>query len=203
MMQACRFPFVVTPVLLAVVATACQAAVVIDITEQGGNVVATASGTLNLSGLSTGGSGTQPAFMSPSTGILMLGSPSGNSFDVYTGLLTPPNNGVFGTGGSTITSTHSGDFLGLIGVNSSLRVPLGYVSGTAISSTTTWNSTTLATLGVTQGSYVWSWGSGGTADSVTLNAVPEPATWAVASLCLASGGLALRRRARRSSAKAA
>ncbi|MEZ6192941.1 MAG: PEP-CTERM sorting domain-containing protein [Phycisphaerales bacterium] len=47
--------------------------------------------------------------------------------------------------------------------------------------------TDFATLGVTEGSYVWSWGSGGSADSLTLNIVPEPAS--VALLVLAGLGI--------------
>jgi len=39
-------------------------------------------------------------------------------------------------------------------------VPSGYVSGTALSSSATWNSATVASLGVTPGTYVWSWGAG-------------------------------------------
>ena len=43
-------------------------------------------------------------------------------------------------------------------------VPSGYVSGTALSSSATWNSATVASLGVTPGTYVWSWGAGANQD---------------------------------------
>jgi VPDSG-CTERM motif len=39
-------------------------------------------------------------------------------------------------------------------------VPQGYVSGVAISNTMTFNNETLASLGLTPGTYIWSWGTG-------------------------------------------
>src|SRR5205807_10308158 len=41
-----------------------------------------------------------------------------------------------------------------------LIVPRGYVSGTALSDSATYNGKTFATLGVTPGTYVWTWGTG-------------------------------------------
>ena len=41
-----------------------------------------------------------------------------------------------------------------------LQVPDGYVSGTALSSSATFNNVTLVTLFVTPGTYVWKWGDG-------------------------------------------
>jgi len=39
-------------------------------------------------------------------------------------------------------------------------VPQGYVSDTPLSSGATWNNATFASLGVTPGTYVWTWGTG-------------------------------------------
>src|SRR5262245_18258247 len=41
-----------------------------------------------------------------------------------------------------------------------LVLPVGYMSGGALSSSSTWNSATFASLGVTPGTYVWTWGTG-------------------------------------------
>jgi hypothetical protein len=58
-------------------------------------------------------------------------------------------------------------------------VPSGYVSGTSLSDTSTYDGATFASLGVTPGVYKWTWGSGTNADSFKLDivAVPEPSTW--------------------------
>ena len=39
-------------------------------------------------------------------------------------------------------------------------MPQGYVSGAALSDSMTFDNATFATLGVTPGTYVWSWGTG-------------------------------------------
>ena len=62
-----------------------------------------------------------------------------------------------------------------------------------LSGTATFEDNTVAAMGLQEGQYVWTWGSGGNADSLTLNITPEPATLAL----LAVGATALLRRRRR------
>src|SRR5262245_28189845 len=57
------------------------------------------------------------------------------------------------------------------GVGSLVGVPRGYVSGAALSDSATYNNTTLATLGVTPGTYVWTWGTGAN-QNFTLKILP-------------------------------
>lgn len=60
------------------------------------------------------------------------------------------------------------------------------MSGAPLSGSSTFANQTLASLGVTPGSYVWTWGSGANADSPTLNiiapAVPEPSSLVLAGM---------------------
>lgn len=137
-------------------------AVNISIQEVGGNVVWTSSGTLNVAGLTynstqVGGSGFDAT-------LAIFGSGIGASADVYTGSITKPAN--FGTGGAGAASA-TGSYLSIQGIPATLWVPAGYTSGAAISNTTTYTGS-FASLGLTPGTYVYSWGSGENTDSMTL-----------------------------------
>jgi hypothetical protein len=50
--------------------------------------------------------------------------------------------------------------LGFVGLPSELAVPQGYVSGNALTDSMTFDNESFASLGVTPGTYVWSWGDG-------------------------------------------
>lgn len=189
--------------VMLVMATSAQSAVVISFTEQGGDVVASMSGTLNLTDLTSPGTGGQPGFVRPDAGFLMLAGSSGSFTTYQGGIQTPPNSGVFGTGAATLSSSHSGDILGIVSAGTpSLRVPTGYTSGSSLSGTSIWTGATLSSLGITPGSYVWSWGSGANVDTATITAaaVPEPMTWALLGTTAACGGLGAWLRRRRQAA---
>lgn len=192
-----------------------QAAYVINIAEVANTVVATGSGSLNVSSLTVNG------VFNCGNGI---GAAAGNLVIGATGLCTIYNNGGnfltgptnFGTGaGNTTPDAVTGPLAGIqfnFG-NSILAAPQGYVSGTEIgTSTATWNNATFASLGLALGSYVWTFGdvSNGTNDCVAINigssrsqtctvsnanAVPEPTTWAMIIFGFGIAGVSLRRRA--------
>ena len=113
--------------------------------------------------------------------ILTGPAPSGAALRVN-GFVTGPTN--FGSGDSQIVaSSGSGDLVGITGVGAlggTLALPKNYVSGAALSDTSTYDNATFASLGVTPGTYTWTWGTGATADSFALQVgpaampVPEP-----------------------------
>ena len=98
--------------------------------------------------------------------------------DEYTGITGPASFGW--QRGPTVASSGSGDTVGIIGSENSLAVPAGYVSGGALADTSTYDNRTLSSLGATPGVYVYTFGSGRTADSFTVDIaaapVPEPAS---------------------------
>jgi hypothetical protein len=120
-----------------------------------------------------------------------MGTPG--SATVYNGFTT---SGSLGTGSFTAADSSSGDLLAPDAADHYLFLPQGYVSGTALSSSATWNNTDFATLGVTEGSTLtFTWAS----DSITVNVltpVPEPMTALLPMLGALLGGAIVRRRMR-------
>ena len=99
-----------------------------------------------------------------SNGIIQIGAANRPILDAYRGLTGPTS---FGVGTQFLANIGSGDFVGLRqgialggGVAGLLFVPTGYVSGTALLDSMTFNNATFASLGVTPGTYVWTWGTG-------------------------------------------
>ena len=70
-------------------------------------------------------------------------------------------------------------------------MPSLYTSGNPLSDTSTYDNATFSSLGATPGTYVWTWGSGATADSFTLQigAVPAPLIGHGLPVLLAVGGV--------------
>lgn len=158
------------------------AAYTVHLLESGGNVVANGSGSLNLTALTPAGSGPLSAGVVPSPGLIFVGGPA--LVNASMGLSGPPS---FGSGLGRGADAASGDMVGLDSFAPGfVFTPLGYVSGSPLSSSATWNSASLASLGLTPGTHTWNWGSGPTADSFTVQIGAAPA----ASVpTLSSGGM--------------
>ena len=102
---------------------------------------------------------------------IYTGLPS-SSVDSYVGGLNGPTS--FGSPHISVCYSGTGDMVG-IAASSTIEVtgivvavPSGYVSGTALSDLAIYSGKTLATLGLTPGTYVWTWGAGGVNQNFTL-----------------------------------
>jgi len=159
-----------------VFAPSAQAAYIVTLAQEGRNVVATGSGSIDLTDLTFFFSGNTPsAGMTPIFGLIQTGPASFTQVANYIGFTGPRR---FGRGDVVFASSGSGDSVGIFRANGTLAVPLGYISGHPLSDTSTYDNATLASLGVVPGAYVWTWGSGAHADSFTLDiktaSVSEP-----------------------------
>lgn len=166
--------------MLIVMCSLCQglhAAVIVSLQEQGGNVVATASGTLNMDAFKYESSnpGSVSSYMwLDINGAMTFGGPLNDYYSADT-ITTPTAD--MGTGGYVgASSADSGTVIGWYG--SQLTISADYVSGSLIDREMIFADSTFSSLGLNEGSYVWTFTTGGNTESYSVNvgAVPEPAT---------------------------
>jgi hypothetical protein len=149
----------------------------------GYNVVMTASGTIDLSGLTYLGSGSNGPGIDPGSAQVILGA-VGTTSDAsfYYGATGPHYLGYGGASGATLGN---GDIIGVVGFENEIIVPQGYTSGSPLTATDTYYDETLLGLGITTtGTVTYTWGD---PDSLVLNiiaaaAVPEPSSAFLAAL---------------------
>ena len=167
-------------------APSAQAAYVTTFEEVGSNVVEVGGGALDLTDLMRTGGIFTKLFVSPNEPSYASGA-KGDQGDIYEGPLSGPAN--WGPGGTTFANSSSGDLVALNPSGAEIIVPDDYNFGDPLSETSTYLGASFASLGLTPGSYVYTWGTGDHAESFTLNvvagSVPEPSTWAMMLLGLA------------------
>jgi hypothetical protein len=174
---------------------------VVKLKQQGTDVVAIGSGEFDLTGLNSLGLDDTVVGISPNVGFLGAVAPRAGIYTVmtYTGLTGPATN--FGSGGIAFASSAHGIFAGIY-ISSDfygvpvIYLPIDYNSGTPLAGSLTWNNASFASLGVTPGAYVWTWGTGAEQSYTLRIAVPEPATLAMFGfgLLLVGTFVGLRRR---------
>jgi hypothetical protein len=181
--------------LAGVAAQKAEAKYVAFFTQDGANVVEAGGGTLDTVDLTIVGRGalTRP-FVSGDTGAYVSGSRA-DTGSSYIGLFDGPAK--FGSGLLFRPTESAGDPVGFSASSGFVYVPDNYMSGASLSETSTYDDATFASLGITPGTYVYSWGSGANADMLTIiigGSVAEPSTWAMTLMGFAGLGYAAFRR---------
>jgi hypothetical protein len=151
-------------------------AVVVSVAEVGGDVViSSAGGSLNLTAWSGLINNNGVGVIEPNVANFRLGPTTNQDFDWYTSVTLFSGPTSIGNAFATFPpDSHAGATYGIAG-NGWLFVPDNYVSGSTLgASTMTFENETLSSLGVTPGFYTWSWGSGASADTLSLQVIPEP-----------------------------
>lgn len=159
-----------------------KATYIVDAVESGGNVVLTgrAGGSLNLSAWSNPINTTTRGQMGVLGGVLGVGASQTNFYQTgFNFMAADP----FRSGTAPVVTAspnspdNTGPYIGVAnGAGGQLLVPINYVSGAILpSSSSTYFGQTFASLGMTPGTYEWSWGSNddesSSADSYILNII--------------------------------
>ena len=155
-----------------------SASYVINITQQGSNVVAIGSGSFDLTSALLPEDAALTAYIKPDGPIIVTGPPvpylTYDATEYLMSWTSAPTN--FGTN-TAYDGDASAGTSNPIGIASDfLIVPYHYFSGSMVTSNSTWDNRTLADMGLLSGTYTWTWGSGANAGSITLNIVPEPSS---------------------------
>ena len=187
--------------LIAALGGQAEAALVIDISQSGADVVAAGSGTIDLAGLTYSLTTPNSTGVIGDIAVIYVGPTTQGTTDFYGGASGPAGFGSMFL--EFNPSSGTGDIFGVQGngqsMGSYIVVPSGYVSGDSLSGTSTYDNTTIAGLDLTPGTYTYTWGSGADADSFTVNieSVPEPSSLIMAGAAALAGlGLWIRRRGR-------
>lgn len=182
------------------------AAVVITLSDDGSDLTATATGSLDLAGLGPGllaggtANGILARFTAPDTHIVELGSGPGTLVGWYT--VSPPFEIYALTSfAAPQASSSSGTQIAIWGLNTggganAVFVSESYVSGTPFATSSTWSGLTVAGFGLIPGQYVNTLSNG---ETVTLEirsgpAQPVPLPAALPLLLAGLGALGLARR---------
>ena len=131
----------------------------VTLQQVGSNVVATGSGAIDLTGLTLRFPAVLVPFVYPSAASIITGDSTRLGAE-FMGTISGPAN--FGSGGLIYADSGTGDLAG-VSLSPSLDVifvPDGYTNDTFLSDSATYVNATFSSLGVTPGTYEWTWGTG-------------------------------------------
>ena len=170
-----------------------QANFIETLRQVGTNVVATGTGAIDLTGLTLRFPATLSPVIVPSLPGIITGAP-GTGAEFMGTISGPPN---FGSGLTTFADSGVGQLAG-VATSPSLDVifvPFGYGNDTLLSDSATYNGATFASLGVTPGTYVWTWGTGPDQNfTLEIGTLPDGGTTVSLLGCALLSLLGLRRR---------
>jgi len=169
----------------------------VTLEQIGANVVGTGSGALNFIDLNFDSFLHTNAQINPSGGTILTGlQDQVFAEDIYTGSITGPTS--FGSGGLTNASSGSGFLVGINGALDQVFIPGGITTNQPLPGSATWNNATFASLGLTPGTYTWTWGTGLPNQNYTLiiggAGVPDGGSTVSLLGCALLGLAALRRK---------
>jgi hypothetical protein len=176
--QKRKLPLCLVLAVMLLAATSAQATIMINASEVGSDVVLTLSGSVDLNSVpaSYGSQGPNNSnLLIANTGQLFFGTPGANNGLFYSlqNFFGPSN---FGTGGPFIqTATNTGSIFNFYASNAVFLLDATYISGASLANTMTFPGT-FASLGMTPGTYEWTWSNGDFSDNLILNvgqSVPE------------------------------
>jgi hypothetical protein len=185
-----KIALIIAVSVLAALSTTAHAAFTFTVTQVGNNVVVNGSGSLITTALANIDTYFGNPQLAPRNGLLLSGASA--NYQEYFGI-TGPNN--FSGLSGLFAGQGTGNVVGL-GYGSYLYVPQGYTSGTPLTTSATFSNVTLSQL-FSSAQYTYTWGSGATFDTLTINVVapvPEPSTWAAGLLTVAAIGYTQRKR---------
>ena len=168
---------------MVLLAGSAQASLLFSVRQVGPDVVTSVSGSVKLEGGYWGPQYPTLAAINPANGFISVGPDRITDARRWSTIASGSDRFISGGFNYILASSGSGDAIAFRkpGAALYLDLPIGYVSGRAISSTSTYANHTLDDLGFIKGTYTWNWGSGSNADSLTLTVVPEPHQYAMAA----------------------
>lgn len=204
-----RFAAMVASLTLGLLSGTANASFLYNIKEVGSDVVVTGSGSIDLTGFASIGTGSHVSDILPSEPAIVTGAGIGQ--DLYRGgIISGP--ATFGPGNTLMLGNGSGMNFGFdVGIYNQFEVPAGYVSGDFISSNATFVDSTFASIGLTPGIYIYNVGEviGNTItldignSSMPIAAMPLPASapmFGAALLALGAVGYGMKRKSATSAA---